>query len=70
MSLEISICIPVYNCADFLGQALDSILSQTDEHVEVIVYDGGSTDETYTLMESYTSAWPNLHYHRGPHRGG
>lgn len=68
--LKISVCVPVYNCAEFLGQALDSILPQAGEQVEVVVYDGGSTDGTHALMESYVSAWPNLHYHRGKNRGG
>lgn len=70
MRLKISVCVPVYNCADFLGQALDSILPQTGEQVEVVVYDGGSTDGTPSLMERYVSAWPNLHYYRGKSRGG
>lgn len=70
MRLKISICIPVYNCAEYLGQALDSILPQTDESVEVVVFDGGSTDSTSYLMESYIAAWPNLHYHCSKKRGG
>lgn len=70
MGYSISICIPVYNCAEYLGQALNSILHQTDKQVEVIVYDGGSTDGTRALMENYVSAWPNLQFHRGNDRGG
>lgn len=67
---SLSICIPIYNCAEFVGQALDSILPQTDEQIEVIVYDGGSTDETPDIIGSYIKAWPNLHYERGNQRGG
>jgi abequosyltransferase len=70
MARKLSICMPVYNCAEFLGQALDSILPQTDEQVEVIVYDGGSTDGSRALMEGYIKTWPNLFYHRASHRGG
>lgn len=68
--ISLSICIPIYNCAEFIGQALDSILPQAMEGVEVVVYDGGSTDETPALMGSYTRQWTNLHYHRGSARGG
>lgn len=68
--LKISVCIPVYNCAEFLGQALDSILPQTDDRIEVVVYDGGSTDGTPELMSYYSKAWANLRYHRDSHRGG
>ena len=70
MDIKLTICIPIYNCAEFVGQALDSILPQTKEGIEVVVYDGGSTDETQALMEGYTKAWENLHYHRGSARGG
>ena len=70
MNIKLSICIPIYNCAEFVGQALDSILSQTEDGIEVVVYDGGSTDGTSDLMKQYTEMWANLHYHRGASRGG
>jgi abequosyltransferase len=68
--ISLSICIPIYNCAEFIGPALDSILTQTKEGIEVVVYDGGSTDETPVLMEGYSKAWANLSYYRGNTRGG
>lgn len=70
MSIKLSICIPIYNCAEFVGQALDSILPQINGSIEVIVYDGGSTDATSALLESYARGWPNVQYHRGAQRGG
>lgn len=69
--MKLSFCIPVYNCAEFLGQALDSILPQLTNQTEVIVYDGGSSDETPELMKSYIEQWGMcLHYYRGDIRGG
>lgn len=41
----VSIIIPVYNGADFLGEAIDSALAQTYSPVEVLVINDGSTDE-------------------------
>jgi abequosyltransferase len=70
MNIILTICIPIYNCAEFIGQALDSILPQTTGEIEVIVYDGGSTDSTASVMNSYVSNWTNLHYFRGAKRGG
>ncbi len=70
MDMKLSICIPIYNCAEYIRQSLDSIMPQTREDVEVIVYDGGSTDETPALMGEYKKEWENLHYHRGDTRGG
>ena len=70
MNNSLSICIPIYNCGDFIKDALDSILPQTKKEIEVIVYDGGSTDNTSVLMGDYLSQWPNLQYHCGNVRGG
>lgn len=69
-AVNFSICIPIYNCGDFIGAALDSIMSQTDGGTEVIVFDGGSTDQTETLMAGYTSIWKNIRYIRAEARGG
>lgn len=66
----LSICIPVYNCAEFLEQALNSIIDQSIDHIEVIVYDGGSTDHTTSLMARYTGSWPFIQYFRADKKGG
>lgn len=52
--LYVSIVVPAYNHAAFLRQALDSLLAQDYPHLEVIVLDDGSTDETPQVLESYS----------------
>jgi glycosyltransferase involved in cell wall biosynthesis len=42
----VSVCVPAYNQARFLGEALRSVLAQTLQDFEVIVGDDASTDET------------------------
>ncbi|WP_231999484.1 glycosyltransferase family 2 protein [Pseudomonas extremorientalis] len=48
-----SILIPVYNRADIIADTLSSALAQTYEHVEVIVVDNASTDDTWAVICDY-----------------
>ncbi|MEO8592997.1 MAG: glycosyltransferase family 2 protein [Candidatus Solibacter sp.] len=49
----VSIVTPSYNMARYLPETLDSILSQDYPHLEVIVVDACSTDETPTILAAY-----------------
>lgn len=49
----ISVIIPVYNYARYLGEAVQSVLSQTYQHLEVIVVDDGSTDQSGEVARSF-----------------
>jgi hypothetical protein len=49
----VSIVINNYNYGQFLGNAIDSALSQTYPYVETIVVDDGSTDDSHSVIKSY-----------------
>lgn len=49
----VSIVIPVYNCAEFVEEAIDSVLGQSYSAVELIVLDDGSTDGTDRILRKY-----------------
>ncbi len=53
MSSLVSVVIPTFNYGRFLGQAIESVLSQTYSPIECIVVDNGSTDNTPTVLAGY-----------------
>lgn len=48
-----SIVVPVYNGAKYLRQCLDSLASQSEPNIEVIVVDDGSIDDSFSIATSY-----------------
>ena len=48
---KLSVIMPVHNAARTLPQALDSVLSQSLEDLELICVDDGSTDESLSVLE-------------------
>lgn len=68
---QLSVAIPVYNFGSFLPQTLDSILDQaSEENVEVLVFDGGSTDNTPQIAARYAKRYSNFRYVRAMLKGG
>ena len=53
MDCKISVIIPAYNIAPWLGRCLDSVLVQTHRELEIIVVNDGSTDDTAAVADSY-----------------
>ena len=68
--INLSICIPTYNFGSFIGQTLDSIIPNLTDEVEVIILDGGSTDDTEQVVSQKQQISPQIHYHRQNYRGG
>ncbi len=60
----VSVVIPCYNSARFLGEAIESVLMQTYPRIEIIVVDDGSTDETAQIARFYP-----VHYIYQANRG-
>lgn len=53
MNPKASFVIPAYNADSFLRETLDSCMDQTEDEIEVIVVNDGSTDGTEELIEHY-----------------
>ncbi len=64
----VSVCLPTYNGADYIEEALRSILNQTYQDFELLVVDDGSTDTTLGIVQSFSD--PRIQLHRNPERLG
>lgn len=60
----VTIIIPTYNRKDRLIKALNSVLKQDYENIELIVSDNASEDGTHLLMEEYANKYKNIKYIR------
>ncbi len=58
--LTVSVIATVYNEGESLRRLLDSLVVQTRPPDEVVICDGGSTDETVAVLESYRDRLPGL----------
>jgi abequosyltransferase len=67
---DLSFCIPTYNFADFLPQTLESIVSQADDRVQIVIVDGASTDNTPEVVREWQRRFPHIKYIRRPARCG
>src|SRR4051812_44775695 len=63
----ISVVVPSFNQAAFIGDALSSITSQTHQPIETIVVDGGSTDGAVDVIRRVESLL--AHWESAPDRG-
>ena len=54
--MKVSIIIAVFNGETFLKGTIKSILNQNDENLELIVIDGGSSDNTIEIIKSFDSS--------------
>lgn len=52
----VSVVIPAYNHERFIGAAIDSVLAQTVDDLELVIVDDGSTDRTAAVIKSYDDA--------------
>ncbi|MDB5047977.1 MAG: glycosyl transferase family 2 [Fibrobacteres bacterium] len=60
----VSLGLPVYNGANYIREALDSILGQTYRHWELIISDNGSTDATESICREFAARDSRIRYYR------
>ena len=62
----VSIGIPVYNGERSIRQALDHLLAQTYTHLELVICDNASTDDTGVICQEYAARDARVRYYRNP----
>lgn len=67
---KLSICIATYNRGKFISETLNSILSQMEPGVELLVVDGASPDNTSQVMAQYVTSHPEIRYYREQENSG
>lgn len=64
---RVSVVMPSFNTAKFIGPAIESVLAQDYGQFELIVVDDGSSDGTPDIAEAFTDS--RIRVHRCSHRG-
>lgn len=54
MNTRVSVVVPCFNAAAYLGEALQSVLDQNVRNVEIVVVDDGSTDDSASVARRFT----------------
>ncbi len=64
--LDVTVIVPTFNRAHYLGECLDALLGQTAPPRQIIIVDDGSTDDTAAVAQAYRG---RVEYLRQPNGG-
>ena len=64
---RVSVIIPTYNHAQYIGPAIESVLNSSHSNVEIVVIDDGSRDETSEIVKGYKDVRYFYQSNRGAH---
>jgi hypothetical protein len=66
--MKISVCIPTFNSAAYIGECIESVLAQKGVEFEAIVFDNASQDHTWEIIKSFSD--PRVHAFRSDQNRG
>ena len=67
---KVSVCIPTFNGAPYIRDAIDSVLNQTLQNFEIIVVNNCSTDHTETIVKEYLLLSNQIFYYKNTNNIG
>ncbi|MDB2472672.1 glycosyltransferase [Amylibacter sp.] len=67
---QLSICIPTFNRGKFIEETLKSIIPQLSHNVEIIIFDGASSDNTIDVVLNTCKDMSQVRYFRQEKNGG
>lgn len=56
-SIKTSVIIPIYNTEKYLKECIESVITQTQKEIEIILVDDCSTDQSRKIIEEYTKKY-------------
>lgn len=65
----ISVIMAVHNGQTYLGEAIESVLTQSFEDFEFLIHDDGSTDDTHTILKRYAKRDSRIILSRASNQG-
>ena len=65
----VSVVIPVYNCAEYIGECIDSVAEQTYDNIEIIVVNDGSKDGSENIIKDKRKRYHNILYYKQRNKG-
>ena len=60
----VSIIVPMYNMEKYVTGAVDNLLEQTYKHIEILLIDDSSTDQTHAIATSLCQRSPKIHVYQ------
>ena len=66
---KVSVCCPLYNKGPYVADTLNSVLAQTEQDIEILVIDNGSTDEGADVVTEFSERDNRVCLLSAPQRG-
>lgn len=70
MSINVSVCLPTYNCGPYVAEAIESVIDQVFTDFEFIIIDDCSTDDTRQIVARYATRDKRIRFLQNPQNIG